>query len=92
MTIHTRYMTENDCYKQNRTHGMQGIMVHSTATPGVMAEAWYSRWNKPGVEKMRTRFCGRPGGGAVSALDDEGLACGTASGHGEEREQYPHRV
>ena len=45
-----------------------------------------------GGGKMRTRFCGRPGGGAVSALDDEGLACGTASGHGEEREQYPHRV
>ena len=56
MNIYTRYMTENDCYKQNRTHGMQGIMVHSTATPGIMAEDWYSRWNKPGVEKCVHAF------------------------------------
>ena len=56
MELKIQYMTENDCYKQNRTHGMQGIMVHSTATPGVMAEAWYSRWNKPGVEKCVHAF------------------------------------
>ncbi len=56
MELKIQYMTENDCYKQNRTYGMQGIMVHSTATPGVMAEAWYSRWNKPGVEKCVHAF------------------------------------
>lgn len=56
MNLKVRCMTENDCYKQNRTHSMQGIMVHSTATPGIMAEDWYSRWNKPGVEKCVHAF------------------------------------
>ncbi len=30
MTIHTRYMKENDCYKTARKNQLKGIMVHST--------------------------------------------------------------
>ena len=46
MKINTKYMTRNDCYTAGRKIIPKGIMVHSTATPGVMAEAWFSRWNK----------------------------------------------
>jgi hypothetical protein len=37
---------KNDCYTAGRKITPKGIMVHSTATPGVMAAAWFSRWNK----------------------------------------------
>lgn len=39
-------MTRNDCFTAGRTIVPKGIMIHSTATPGVMAAAWFSRWNK----------------------------------------------
>ncbi len=39
-------MTKNDCYKAGRKISPQGIMIHSTATPGVMAADWFNRWNK----------------------------------------------
>lgn len=44
--LKTKFMTRNDCYTANRKITPKGIMVHSTATPGVMAGAWFSRWNK----------------------------------------------
>lgn len=44
--LKTKYMTRNDCYTANRKITPKGIMVHSTATPGVMAGSWFSRWNK----------------------------------------------
>lgn len=46
MDIKTKFMTRNDCYTANRKIIPKGIMIHSTATPGVMAAAWFSRWNK----------------------------------------------
>ncbi len=46
MDIKTKYMTRNDCYNTERKITPKGIMVHSTATPGVMAGDWFSRWNK----------------------------------------------
>lgn len=49
--ITVKYMTANDCYKAGRTIVPKGIMVHSTAAPGVMAAALRAQWNKPGVEK-----------------------------------------
>jgi len=42
----TKFMTRNDCYTAQRKIVPSGIMVHSTATPGVMAADWFSRWNK----------------------------------------------
>jgi len=44
--LKTKYMTRNDCYIAGRKITPKGIMVHSTATPGVMAASWFSRWNK----------------------------------------------
>jgi hypothetical protein len=46
MKLITKYMTRNDCYTAGRKIIPKGIMVHSTATPGVMAADWFSRWNK----------------------------------------------
>jgi hypothetical protein len=39
-------MTRNDCYTAGRKITPKGIMIHSTATPGVMAGDWYIWWNK----------------------------------------------
>jgi len=44
--IITRYMIRNDCFTANRKITPKGIMIHSTAAPGVMARDWFSRWNK----------------------------------------------
>lgn len=51
VNIQTKYMTKNDCYKANRKITVKGIMVHLTATVGVMAKDWFSRWNKSGISK-----------------------------------------
>lgn len=39
-------MTNNDCYQAGRKIIPKGIMLHSTAVPGVRAADWFSRWNK----------------------------------------------
>jgi len=39
-------MTENDCYKEKRQINPIGIMIHSTAEPGIMAFEWFDLWNK----------------------------------------------
>ena len=46
MTIKQKYMTKNDCYTAGRKITPQGVMIHSTAAPGVMAAAWFDRWNR----------------------------------------------
>lgn len=56
MNIIVRYMTKNDCYVANRKITPKGIMVHSTATPDVMAAEWYDRWNKPDILKCVHAF------------------------------------
>lgn len=56
LNLTKNFMTNNDCYKTGRTITPKGIMVHSTATPGVMASDWYARWNKPGVAKCVHAF------------------------------------
>lgn len=50
-----RYMIRNDCYKANRKITPKGIMLHSTATPGVMAKDWFYRWNKSFLDKEINR-------------------------------------
>ena len=44
--LNVRFMTKNDCYVAGRKITPKGIMIHSTATPGVMAGEWFDRWNK----------------------------------------------
>jgi N-acetylmuramoyl-L-alanine amidase len=46
LNLVTKYMTKNDCYQAGREITPAGIMVHSTATPGVMAPRWFELWNK----------------------------------------------
>lgn len=45
------YTTQNDGYKYNSALKPQGVMIHSTATPGIMAKAFRDRFNKPGLGK-----------------------------------------
>jgi N-acetylmuramoyl-L-alanine amidase len=56
MKIVKKYMTQNDCYKAGRKIKVKGILVHSTATPEIMAADWFSRWNKSGIEKCVHAF------------------------------------
>jgi len=46
VVVHVKFMTRNDSYAYGRKIIPKGIMVHSTATPGVMAASWYARWNR----------------------------------------------
>lgn len=50
MNLITKYMTANRCYLAGRTITIKGIMIHSTATRGVMAKDWFSRWNNASTE------------------------------------------
>lgn len=56
MNITQKFITNNDCYKTNSKITPTGLMVHSTAAPGVMAEDFAKRWNKPGLEKATHFF------------------------------------
>lgn len=49
MLINIEFMTKNDCCRQNRRMTPKGIIVHSTAAPGVMAGRWLEKWNTPGA-------------------------------------------
>ena len=49
----TKFLTKNDCYseglknlKNKKPFVPKGIMIHSTASPGIMAKDWYEKWNK----------------------------------------------
>ena len=58
MNLTTKYMTRNDCYNAGRKITPSGIMVHSTATPGAMAEDFYSAWNKSyKAGEMNSQVC-----------------------------------
>lgn len=48
MPIKQQYVTQSDCYNTQKTITPKGIMVHSTATPGVNAQSFFTRWNQPG--------------------------------------------
>lgn len=56
MNIIKRLITKNDCYNTDRKIIPAGIMIHSTASPGVMAEDFAQRWDKPGLEKATHFF------------------------------------
>lgn len=55
MKIIEKFMTRNDCYQANEKITPKGIMVHSTATPGMMASEWYEQWNKSYRAKETSR-------------------------------------
>ena len=45
------YTTQNDGYQKNGKLNVKGLMLHSTATPGIMAQEFRDRFNKPGLGK-----------------------------------------
>ncbi len=45
LPITPKFMVRNDCFREDRTIEVKGIVVHSTATPGRMADSWYEPWN-----------------------------------------------
>ena len=46
-SITVKWMDKNPCWTDEpRTIKPGGIMVHSTASPGMMALDWYEKWNK----------------------------------------------
>ena len=55
VAIHTKYMTRNDCYIANKQIAVTKLMLHSTATKGVMASQWFSRWNKSYIKGETNR-------------------------------------
>lgn len=68
LNITKKMMTRNDCYNTENDYKIQGIVVHSTASPGVMADQWYNSWNLS-YEKGETdrEVC------VHSFLDDQGV-------------------
>lgn len=50
------YYTKNRCFTNNRNYKKSGGIVHTTATPGVMAEDWKRRWNNQSTAKAVTAF------------------------------------
>lgn len=50
------YYTKNRCYTRNNNYKKVGIIVHSTATPGVMAKPFRDRWNNATVAKAVHAF------------------------------------
>lgn len=76
MNLITKYMTNNDCYKAGRKITPKGIMIHSTATPGVMAADWFNRWNKPGVDTCVHAFVDDKGVYQYLPWNHRGWHCG----------------
>lgn len=63
LKVTTHMMTNNDCYNMTDDFTkIDGVVVHSTATPGVMADRWYTAWNKPNTDAAVHSF-----------LDDNGV-------------------
>lgn len=51
MKIMERMMTNHVTYRKPKRMTPKGVMVHSTATPGVGAERFCAKWNDTGVVK-----------------------------------------
>ena len=45
LPITPKFMVRNDCFRVGKAIEVKGIVVHSTATPGRMADSWYEDWN-----------------------------------------------
>lgn len=50
MDIKQDFMTQNQCYFSGKTITPKGIMVHSTGTPGLMAQDLRDRWDDESKE------------------------------------------
>lgn len=50
MQLSNRFLTNNDCYRADRTITPKGVMVHSTGVAQPNPEVFIRQWNKSGVE------------------------------------------
>ena len=63
LNVTNHMMLKNDAYDETKDFTeLRGIFVHSTATPGAMADIWYKAWNKPNTDAAVHAF-----------LDDKGV-------------------
>jgi len=79
MEIQQKLMTENKCYKQGLklpANKRTGIMIHSTASPGVMAAAWFGRWNNADTAKLVHAFVDDSSCWQYAPWDMYGAHCG----------------
>lgn len=75
-------MTENRCYKQGLKlpkNKCKGLVVHSTASKGVMAAAWYARWNNDATAKLVAAFVDDTEAWQYAPWDMYGAHCGGAA-------------
>ena len=101
MRLRRQYLTQNDCYRTDRTIQVQGVMVHSTGAnnprvsryvPGDQEMGFNTadnHWDRPGLTKCVHAFVGKFADGepgTVQALDPPGLA------RRRRGQQHPHRL
>ena len=67
---------KSDCFIEERKISVEGIVIHSTACPGVEPQGWKERWNKSGVLKGVHFFMGRYDMVQTLASDQRGWHCG----------------
>lgn len=77
MILKEKFLTENACFKQNKKMIPKGITVHSTATPGVMNETWFSAWNNGSINKAVHAFIDKDGIMQTLPWDTVGWHSGT---------------
>lgn len=77
MILREKFLTENSCFKQNKKMVPKGIMVHSTATPGVMNDTWFSAWNRQDIQKAVHAFIDSKGIMQTLPWDTVGWHSGT---------------
>lgn len=60
MEERTMHMTKSACYRWNikhkRVQKVQRIILHATAVRGITAKGWFSRWNRPDIQKCAHFF------------------------------------
>ncbi|MBQ1546379.1 MAG: N-acetylmuramoyl-L-alanine amidase [Clostridia bacterium] len=57
LTVTSHMMTKNDAYNMTDDYEKyDGILIHSTALPGVFADEWYYAWNKPDIDPASHAF------------------------------------
>ena len=80
MRLRKQYLTENDCYKTNRTIRVRGVMVHSTAADNPRVSRYVpgdeemgfntedNHWDRPGLTKCVHAFIGEFADGGIGTV------------------------
>ena len=50
MKVVQNFLTQNDCYKTNRTINVKGLMLHSVGCPQPSASVFVRTWNRSGLQ------------------------------------------